>query len=229
MSLSRQGVAPGAASIRDGHELPASRKIPMRLQCPRCGTELLVEDDNDQVVTCTGCQAKLRAPISDSIADTDDEDDSADAPLAHGGGDDGKYQDLVDMTAMVDIVFFLLIFFMITSAAGILSCINVPKPKQDSAAATTRRTAADLEQDSECVTVRIDNQNRIFIDDIEFPTEADLRERLRGAKALNAKKLLVKAHGDAFNGTFVMVQDLGQDLGFEEFSLSVAKEEEQQQ
>lgn len=201
----------------------------MRLQCPKCGTELLVDDDDSGlVVTCTGCQAKLRAPVSHAAADSDDDDSEEVAPITPGGGDDGKYQDLVDMTAMVDIVFFLLIFFMITTASGILSCIAIPKPKQDGAVATARRTAADLEQDTECVTVRIDSQNRIFIDDVEFPTESELRERLRGARALNAKKLLVKAHGDAFNGTFVMVQDLGSVLEFEDFMLSVAKEEEPQ-
>lgn len=203
----------------------------MRLQCPKCGTELLVDDDDiGQVATCTGCRAKIRAPRQHTIDDSaDDDDDSyADAPLISGGGDDGKYEDLVDMTAMVDIVFFLLIFFMITTVSGIVSCIGMPPAKQENAAATSRRTAADLDQDSECVIVRIDAQNRFFIDDVEFPTEADLRERLRGARALQAKKLLVKAHGDAFNGSFVMVQDLGYDIGFEEFMLSVAKEEEPQ-
>ncbi|RLT10652.1 MAG: hypothetical protein DWI21_03830 [Planctomycetota bacterium] len=202
----------------------------MRLQCPKCGTELLVDDDDiDQVATCTGCRAKLRVPGQLSIDDSADDEDGSygDAPLTPGGGDDGKYEDLVDMTAMVDIVFFLLIFFMITTASGIISCIGMPPAKQENAAAS-RRTAADLDQDNECVIVRIDAQNRFFIDDIEFPTEADLRERLRGARALQAKKLLVKAHGDAFNGSFVMVQDLGYDIGFEEFMLSVAKEEEPQ-
>lgn len=202
----------------------------MRLQCPKCGTELLVEDDvSGSIVTCTSCSAKLRAPVSQSTADSGDDNDFYEhTPIIPGGGDEGKYTDLVDMTAMVDIVFFLLIFFMITTASGILSCIAMPPPKQENAAPTAKRTAADLEQDTECVTVRIDNQNRIFIEDVEFPTEAELRERLRGFLALNAKKLLVKAHGDAFNGTFVMVQDLGADLGFEEFMLSVAKEEEPQ-
>lgn len=203
----------------------------MRLQCPKCGTELLVDDDDiGQVAICTGCRAKLRVPgqhLTDDSAD--DEDDSCDdSPLTPVGTDDGKYADLVDMTAMVDIVFFLLIFFMITTASGIIPSIGMPPPKQDSASTAPRRTAADLDQDSECVIVRIDAQNRFFIDDIEFPTEADLRERLRGARALQAKKLLVKAHGDAFNGSFVLVQDIGQDLKFEDFILSVAKEEEPQ-
>lgn len=204
----------------------------MRLQCPKCGSELHVDDDDlAEIATCTGCRAKLRVPAqhqsAESDSDEDDDESYAEAPLTSGGADDGKYADLVDMTAMVDIVFFLLIFFMITTASGIISCIGMPPTKQDGAPATSRR-AADLDQDSECVIVKIDSQNRIFIDDIEFPTEADLRGRLRSARALNAKKLLIKAHGDAFNGTFVMVQDLGYDLEFTDFMLSVAKEEEPQ-
>ncbi len=203
----------------------------MRLQCPKCRTELLVEDeDYGEIVTCIGCRSKLRIPDHQSADSGDEEVSDEGASLIGGGGKGDEYADLVDMTAMVDIVFFLLIFFMITTASGIISCIGMPPAKQENATATTRRTAADLDQDTECVIVRIDAQNRFFIDDIEFPTEAELKERLRASRAppTLAKKLLVKAHGDAFNGSFVMVQDLGYDIGFEEFMLSVAKEEEPQ-
>lgn len=186
------------------------------------------DDELGDNATCTGCRAKLRVPRVSASADFDaDDEPPPSAPLISGGGDDKKYQDLVDMTAMVDIVFFLLIFFMITSAAGIISCIGMPPPKQEGATSSSRRSAADLDQDSECVTVRIDNQNRVFIDDVEFPTEAEIRERLRSART-QARKLLVKAHGDAHNGTYVMVQDIGYELGFEEFMLSVAKDDEPQ-
>lgn len=203
----------------------------MRLQCPKCGDQQLVDDDLvGEVLMCSGCRSKIRVPgqANHPHAAAEDDEDSEEGPLFPVGADDGRFENLVDMTAMVDIVFFLLIFFMITTAAGLMSCIGMPPPKQDGATASTRRPS-DLEQDSDNVTVRIDQQNRIFVDDIEFPTEADLRERLRSARASQIKKLLVKAHGDAHNGTFVMVQDLGYDIGFEEFSLSVAKEEEQQQ
>ncbi len=39
-----------------------------------------------------------------------------------------KVEDLVDMTAMVDIVFFVLIFFMVTSMQGVFSSISLPAP-----------------------------------------------------------------------------------------------------
>ena len=67
-----------------------------------------------------------------------------------------------------------------------------------------------------------------FTDDVEYPTEADLHNRLLVSRNASAKKLLVKAHGNAHNGVYVMVQDLGREVGFEEFLLSVAKDEEPQ-
>ena len=53
---------------------------------------------------------------------------SADHPLvAHGRRP--EHEDLIDMTAMVDIVFFLLIFFLVTSMQSIEAVINLPAPQ----------------------------------------------------------------------------------------------------
>lgn len=205
----------------------------VRVQCPQCGKSLLASDERiGRNAVCPGCRSRFPIRAEDAVHQPDpldDDDSGADAPLLPGAGGEEKYQDLVDMTAMVDIVFFLLIFFMITTASGIISCIGIPAPKQDGAATTAKRSS-DLDQDTEVVTVRIDEQNRVWIDEIEFPTEADLRERLRAAKAppTNAKKLHVKGHGNAHNGTLVMVLDLGSVLEFEPLMLSIPKEEEPQ-
>ena len=210
--------------------------MPVRIQCPECGEQLLAGDDRiGKNSTCPKCRTKFPVRASEESVEeaAEFEDDEVEDAGGRGSGfalppnDDEKYADLVDMTAMVDIVFFLLVFFMITTVSGVLSCIGMPPPKQDGAPAAAKR-AADFDQDSECVTVRIDEQNRIFIDDVEYPTEADLHNRLFIARNAQAKKLMVKAHGNAHNGTYVMVQDLGYEIGFEEFLLSVAKEEEPQ-
>jgi biopolymer transport protein ExbD len=208
--------------------------MPLRVQCPQCGEQLLAGDDRiGKNSTCPKCRTKFPvrpanepAEIANELEDTEDEEGES-GGIVLPAGDDGKYEDLVDMTAMVDIVFFLLVFFMITTASGVLSCIEMPKPKQDGAPSSAKR-ASDFDQDSDCVTVRIDEQNRIFIDDVEYPTEADLHNRLLVSRNASAKKLLVKAHGNAHNGVYVMVQDLGREVGFEEFLLSVAKDEEPQ-
>ena len=206
--------------------------MPVRVQCPECGEQLLAGDDRiGKNSTCPKCRTKFPVRAENESAEvedeTEEEEDEGGGGIVLPASDNGKYEDLVDMTAMVDIVFFLLIFFMITTVSGVLSCIGMPPPKQDGAPAAAKR-AADFDQDSECVTVRIDEQNRIFIDDVEYPTEADLHNRLFIARNAQAQKLMVKAHGNAHNGTYVMVQDLGYEIGFEEFLLSVAKEEEPQ-
>ncbi len=41
------------------------------------------------------------------------------------------YENLVDMTAMVNIVFFVLIFFMVTSMQKTFTAIEMPSPQQD--------------------------------------------------------------------------------------------------
>ena len=66
------------------------------------------------------------------------------------------FEDLVDMTAMVDIVFFLLIFFMVTSMAGSFSSIGMPTPDPQKTAARGQRSAADFDQDKEYIVVRVD-------------------------------------------------------------------------
>ena len=206
--------------------------MPIRVHCPECGESLLAGNDRiGKNSTCPKCRTKfpVRAEQEPAELVTEEEGDEEGGergiPLPSGKGD--EYADLVDMTAMVDIVFFLLVFFMITTASGVLSCIDMPKPKQDGASAPSKR-ASDFDQDSECLTVRIDEQNRLFIDDVEYPTEADIHNRLFIARNANAKKLMVKAHGNAHTGVYVMVQDMGRDIGFEEFLLSVTKEEEPQ-
>lgn len=207
--------------------------MPVRVECPECGKQLLADDDRiGKNSTCPQCRTKFLVQADNETSEEtedfedDEEESSSGGAIVLPASDDGKYEDLVDMTAMVDIVFFLLVFFMITTASGVLSCIGMPPPKQEGAATASKR-AADLDQDSECVTVRIDEQNRIFIDDVEYPTETDLHNRLYSMRP-QVKKLLVKAHGNSHNGTYVMIQDIGYEVGFEEFLLSVAKEEEPQ-
>ena len=62
-----------------------------------------------------------------------------------------KVEDLVDMTAMVDIVFFVLIFFMVTSMEGVYSSIKMPSPDPQKTASSGRRSVTDFESDKEYV------------------------------------------------------------------------------
>lgn len=138
-----------------------------------------------------------------------------------------SHENMVDMTAMVDIVFFLLVFFIMTSILAMTSSIAMPVPKQETnqaSGAKSSKTVTDIQEQGESLTVKVDGENKISIEGIEIPSEQDLLIRLRAEKA-KYKKMLVMGHANATHGTIVMVMDAGNDVGFESLMLSVVDEE----
>lgn len=131
------------------------------------------------------------------------------------------FEDLVDMTAMVDIVFFLLIFFMVTSMQGLYSSIEMPSPDPQKSAAKGQKTVADYDTSSEYVVVRIDRDSAVWIENAEVLSEQDLRAKLRDASQGAASKMLVLSSGDAEHGKVVMVLDAGNDAGMKEVQLAI--------
>jgi biopolymer transport protein ExbD len=136
-----------------------------------------------------------------------------------------KVEDLVDMTAMVDIVFFVLIFFMVTSMQGVFSSIDMPTPDAQKAASQGRRSVADFEK-ADFVVVRIDRDNTVWLNDREIPSEQELLVQLRATRqsGSNTNKMLVLGNSDAKHGTVVMVLDAGMDAGMDEMQLAVDDE-----
>ena len=135
-------------------------------------------------------------------------------------------EDLVDMTAMVDIVFFVLIFFMVTSMEGVYSSIKMPVPDSQKTVSSVRRSVSDFESDKEYVIVRIDRDNTVWLNDTEIPSEQELLVRLREARkgASGPGRMLVLGNSEAKHGTVVMVLDAGSDVGMEDVQLAVDDE-----
>jgi biopolymer transport protein ExbD len=140
------------------------------------------------------------------------------------------FEDLVDMTAMVDIVFFLLIFFMVTSMQGTFSSIKMPAPDEEKMATQGKKSISQIEQDQDTVVVRIDHDNAVWLNDTEIPggssCENELRARLRNERknSSSRNKLMVLGNSECMHGTVVMVLDAGTDSGFEEMQLAVDDE-----
>jgi biopolymer transport protein ExbD len=138
------------------------------------------------------------------------------------------FEDLVDMTAMVDIVFFVLIFFMVTSMAGTIASLSMPTPDPDSRAAKGTRSRSEITNDKDSVIVRIDRDNAIFVNDSEVGggSELELRSRLKDARESGAKptKMMVMTSGEAKHGTLVMVLDAGQSAEFTEVQMAIDDE-----
>jgi len=69
-----------------------------------------------------------------------------------------EYKSLIDITPMIDLVFLLVIFFMVTSSLGKISSINVNLPRADK---------SDENITGEAV-VSINKDNEIFFNDVRL-------------------------------------------------------------
>jgi biopolymer transport protein ExbD len=155
---------------------------------------------------------------------TTEQRDVADHPLLLMGRRT-EYGDLIDMTAMVDIVFFLLIFFLVTSLQSIEAVINLPVPQASSA--SNVQTVRDIADDSNYVVVTIDADDSVFVDDEEALSEQDLRSKLRAAHQEHEKDgLMINGAGDATHGKFVTVLDAGADAGMTDIKFSVPQSDD---
>jgi biopolymer transport protein ExbD len=144
-------------------------------------------------------------------------------------------RDDVDMTPMVDVVFLLLIFFMVTAAFHIQKSIEIPQP--DTSQAAESATIDELADDA--LVVRVDGDNIYWIggpawhEEKEAPNPVDMLIKLREARAAarqaaagSANVLLVLAAGDATHEKVVAALDAGSELGMEDVRLATLEDEE---
>ena len=138
----------------------------------------------------------------------------------------------MDMTPMVDVVFQLLIFFMLTAAFALQKSIALPKSADDRASEQVVEQSIDDRPDY--VIVRVDEFNTFHVStadwDEEAPSVQDLFIRLRRARdgvtgGTVPNKLRVEAHPDALHGRVVAALDAGTGTGFEQVQLSTMEEE----
>ncbi|QIZ76685.1 ExbD/TolR family protein [Ferrimonas lipolytica] len=116
----------------------------------------------------------------------------------------------VDMTPMLDIVFIMLIFFIVTTSFVRESGIDVDRPQ---AAQASSKSGAGL-------FVAINNRNQIFIDQRQVDVErvqANL-ERLKVDQP--DASLVIQADERAFNGTVVKVLDAAKAAGIADIALA---------
>jgi biopolymer transport protein ExbD len=123
----------------------------------------------------------------------------------------------MDMTPMVDVVFLLLIFFMITTSFGLQKAIELPVPDKEQNAKQASTPKQPEDQDAEIV-VNVTKENRIFVEGEEAPTRQELYARLRdrqhqGGRQTN--RLLVVAESQASHEFVVRAIDAGNVVGME--------------
>jgi biopolymer transport protein ExbD len=200
----------------------------LHFKCPMCGKLLTAaETAAGQTRTCPQCRAKVKVPMGEAAAQAQPERAASDhAVLLMKSG--GKHpEDLIDMTAMVDIVFFLLIFFMVTSIQALESVIGLPTP-QTSSAAPAAQVVPDYANDPSYITVAIESDDTVWVNDEQVFGPQDLRVKLRSLQEgqFRPTGMMVLGNPDASHGTLVMVLDAGADSGLEDLRFSVTESTE---
>ena len=161
----------------------------LRFACPHCQKRLKVADEHaGRHVNCPRCGKSLVVPEpentrtppplrpSEMLAASGPASRGERGALAELGADDDvappvrfraavATDEELDLTPMVDVTFQLLIFFMLTMAAGLSKSIEVPVPDPSQQAAQSR-SLSDLEEDDDYVVVQIDEDNTTY--NLEF-------------------------------------------------------------
>jgi biopolymer transport protein ExbD len=102
----------------------------------------------------------------------------------------------------------------------------MPAPDPQKVSSKGQRTVADFESDADYLIVRIDQDDAVWVEDQEMPSEQDLLVKLRETldKAQAPRRMLVLGNGDARHATVVRVLDAGNEVGLEDVRLAIEDE-----
>jgi biopolymer transport protein ExbD len=137
-----------------------------------------------------------------------------------------RKSDEFDLIPLVDCVFLLLVFYMITASYALQKMIDMAAPAADKKGTMSAVQASDDAAQSSLI-VQIDAQNRVLIDDSPVPNPADIPDILRLKMNGDQKNvLIIEADPRAFHETVVAVTDAAKDLPFQHVRMAVKSAEE---
>lgn len=152
--------------------------------------------------------------LPESVSSSEEEQPSFKLPKRRGDMEE------MDLTPMVDVVFQLLIFFMVTASFSMQKSISAPTPEQNKkGVARSLQTPEDMQEVA--VVVRIDNRNGVTVDDEPVGDLSDLPDVLRDRMRKEQKsEMVVFADGDAQHRAVVTVIDAANAVGMQRIRLS---------
>ncbi len=118
----------------------------------------------------------------------------------------------VDMNPMLDVVFILLIFFIVTAAFVDQDGLNINRPQSSN----------NINQEAKALTIQIDAQNRLFINQrqVDMLRLAANLERLIAEHPISA--VTIKADANALHNTVTQVMNTVKEV--EDMPLSISSE-----
>jgi len=124
----------------------------------------------------------------------------------------------VDLTPMIDVVFLLLIFFMVSTTFNVAASLKLELPKS--------HTAAE-EQEPRQLVISIDQDGKLFVQR-EPVSDKDLRRRiLNVTKGSRTFPVILRADADARHKRVVLVMDTLQQLGLSRIGIATIPSEQE--
>ncbi|MCF7971895.1 MAG: biopolymer transporter ExbD [Methylococcaceae bacterium] len=124
----------------------------------------------------------------------------------------------VSLTPMIDVVFLLLIFFMVTTTFSKETSIKIQLPQAEGQA---------IEADTKVLTLTIDKSGQFFINDraLQDKSLATLNSELNTAFGMNKQMpLVINADANAPVQAAISVLDVANHIGFRNISFTTQKE-----
>jgi biopolymer transport protein ExbD len=122
----------------------------------------------------------------------------------------------MDMTPMIDVVFQLLIFFMVTTVFAVQSGLKVDLPQASTSDAPPEKDLSiTISEEGEMDL----NGTMVTIDDLE--NQLRIQKDIFGSKVL-----IIKADNKARHGIVVDVMDAAKIVGIEQLAIATDKEED---
>jgi len=191
----------------------------------RLGRALDAFDSMPTQSIVSGPVDETTAPIP-SLMDGDEEDDDEEAEgeftLSRAGAETVEE---LDLAAMVDVAFQLVLFFLVTATTVLYKSLEVPKPSRDAPAGAVaqgqpKRTLDDLKESY--ILVEIDPAGAVKVDHEPAPAEMKaLAERLRAARTSSGRTaMLLSADFSTPHRSAVAAFDAANEIGLR---ISVAK------
>ena len=204
------------------------RKAGQNVTCPACESDVRVPDLSAvQPVRAGAATAMAPAPGGEDQAGPGAElPEESPAPAAAQGGEGDEEAGIcfrrrpsedggLDMTPMVDVVFQLLIFFMLTCSFSVQKSMQTDAPEPEDEGAAQAVTLQDVEADS--IIVEVDAENRITVDGELVASVGMLADVLasKAAEQPPRTEMLIEADYNAAHGTLVQVMDAGIDANMQ--------------
>ncbi len=212
--ISAQGLENLLASPEPAGENPAPEEL-VEPTSPEPTEEIAFSEYREQATDRHLPDAPLQVSAPPDRPPLLSDEDPFAIPVRRGGIDDE-----MDLTPMVDVVFQLLIFFMVTASFALHKTIESPTPDADQkGAAQSIQTLDELE--GVAILVRIDGQNAITVDDDPLPDGAEVADALRDKMRKEQKsEVIITADNAAWHRTVVKVIDASNEVGMQKIRLT---------